>query len=245
MFLFSNLPAEKFFKEIHEENALKDHWKAFSSWILLSSLNADNKTVDSTEPEPAQHSVVYRFMYSNCIFNLYISSLKCNLSRVLYCHFVVGDQYWNLCNKLHGHINIDSLLLSVLIFLHLCLKEKLFHSWYFVQFVIVHGPSIVSSNWWRHGHLYPFCHFLSNFSLINHLCCQPRWNNRVWYRPLHSDLNYSEHCYSPDGCTCQNLPTLAVHLSSGRQAQTVAEFRIRSFHIRRPKSQGDAAAPEL
>lgn len=53
---FSRLPADKFFKEIHEENAFKYHSKAFSSWILLSSLNADNKSVDSTDPEPALYS---------------------------------------------------------------------------------------------------------------------------------------------------------------------------------------------
>ncbi|KAK2893647.1 hypothetical protein Q8A73_016131 [Channa argus] len=64
-------------------------------------------------------------------------------------------------------------------------------------------------------------------------------------RPQYCNLNYSEHDNSPGGCTCQNLPTMAVHLSSSRQAQTVAEFRMRSFHIRRPKSQAGTAVPEL
>ncbi|KAK2833231.1 hypothetical protein Q5P01_017120 [Channa striata] len=74
---------------------------------------------------------------------------------------------------------------------------------------------------------------------------QEKRNSRVWFRPRYSDLNYTEHDNSSDGCTCQSLPTMAVHLSSGREAQTVAEFRMRSLHIRRPKSQAGTAVPKL
>lgn len=39
-------------------------------------------------------------------------------------------------------------------------------------------------------------------------------------------------------CTCQNLHTVTVCLSATRNAQPLSEFRIRSFHSRRPKSPG-------
>lgn len=41
------------------------------------------------------------------------------------------------------------------------------------------------------------------------------------------------------------MPSVAVHLSSGRQAQAVGEFRIGSIHINRHKSRGGTAHPEL